>query len=159
MAAPTPTARTTPTGRHFEDGYQSLITIALDVDIQLWEKAVTPPGYSGGDEIDITTMHNTTYRTKAPRSLIDLTNGSMTCGWKGTAYTQLLAVLNIETTITVTFPNGSTLAFFGYLKSATPNELAEGSMPELSCEFVATNRDSAGAEQAPVYGVATGTGT
>lgn len=160
MTAPSATARTSPSGRYFEDGYQTLITFAADADVQLWEKTVKPPGYNGGDEIDVTTMHNTALRTKAPRALIDMTNGSITCGYKGTAYAQTKALINVETTITVTFPNGSTLAFYGYLKNFDPGDHSEGAMPEASCEFVCTNRDpTTGEEEAAVYTAATGTGT
>lgn len=144
------TARSTPSGDLLEDGYQSLIAFAADADISLWEKSVQPPGIEGGDEIDITTMHNVTWRTRAARSLKTLTNSSITVAYDPAVYTQILALINVNGWITVHFPDGSTLDFVGYLKNFTPNELSEGAQPEASCEIVPTNQ-LAGVETAPEY--------
>ncbi len=141
MAAPTPTARSTPNAPRLKDGFSTLVTFAADPDVALWEVGVQPPGQDGGDEIDTTTMHNATYRTFAPRSLITLT--PMTCrfAYNPKFYTELLSLLNVETTITVTFPNSDTLAFFGFLKGVEPEENTEGEMPIASVTIVPTNTD------------------
>jgi hypothetical protein len=142
MTAPSPTSRTTPTGIKLGDGYQTLVTFGRDANINLWEKSVTPPGYEGGDAIDDTTMHNTTYRTFGPRNLITLTETTFTCMYDPDAYTDILNnLLNQEDTITVSFPDGSTLAFFGYLKSFIPSELVEGETPEAEITIQPTNID------------------
>ncbi|MDB4786218.1 hypothetical protein OAG36_00640 [bacterium] len=142
MTAPSTTARTTPTGIKLSDGYQSLIAFERDPDINLWEKSVTPPGYEGGDAIDDTTMHNTTYRTFASRELITLTESTFTCMYDPDAYTSIINfLLNQEGSITVHFPDGSTLDFYGYLKTFTPSELVEGETPEAEVTIVPTNRE------------------
>lgn len=141
MAAPSATARVTPTGIKLKDGYQSLVTFANDSNISLWEKSVTPPSANGGDSIDQTTMHNTTYRTKAPSALLDLGDSSFTAAYDPDAYNQIIAIINEETTITVTFKDGSTLAFYGYLQAFEPAELTEGSQPEATVTIVCTNWD------------------
>jgi len=141
MAAPSPTARVTPTGIRLEDGYQTLITFENDSNVNLWELEITPPGLDGGDPIDTTTMHNTTYRTKAARSLIDVTDGSFTCAYDPEAMTGCLALVNVEQTITVTFLDGSTWAFWGFMQTFDPQGLSEGEMPEASVGFVITNFD------------------
>lgn len=159
MGAPTPTVRATPSGRKLEDGYQSLITFALDTDVALWEKSVQPPGLDGGEKIDQTTMHNVTQRTYSARSLYEVTDSQITCAYDPHVYNHIKALINQETTITVTFPNGDTLAFFGYLQKFEPNELTEGEQPEATVTIVATNKDSSGVEQTPVLTTAAGTGT
>jgi len=146
----TTTARTTPTGNILEDGYQSLIAFAEDADVDLWERSVQPPGIDGGDTIDITTMHNAAWRTSSPRALLSLTPISITVGYDPKVYDQIIALINVNGWITIHFPDGSTLDFIGFLKSFAPNELAEGSMPEASCEIVPTNQ-LAGVETAPEY--------
>lgn len=146
MAAPTPTARVAPTGIKLKDGYQALITFALDPNIEFWEKQVTPPGMDGGDPIDQTTMHNVDWRTSAPRALITLTNSSVTVAYDPTVYTACLNLINRETTITVTFSDGSTVAFFGFLKSFTPAAMVEGTQPEATIEIVPTNFDNGAAK-------------
>lgn len=146
------TARETPTGTMLVDGYSTKIAFEADPDIALWERTVTPPGIDGGDEIDTTTMHNSTWRTMAARSLKTLTNSSMTCGYDPTVYDSILDLINVETAITVHFPDGSTLDFYGFLKNFTPNEHSEGSLPEATVEIVPTNRiPGTTTESAPTF--------
>ena len=133
MAAPTPTTRITPNGLKLFDGYQSLLTIETDPNIDFWEKSVTPPGFDGGDPIEQTTMHNVTYRTFAPRQLITLTEVTLTAAYDPLLYTQIPLVLLVETTMTVIFCDGSTVAFFGYLAKWLPGTVEEGAPPE--CEI------------------------
>lgn len=141
MAAPSATARQTPYGIKLKDGYRTLFTFAADPDVSFWEKSVKPPGFDGGDAIEQTTMHNDDYRTFAPRSLITMTESSMTAAYDPAVITQIAALINIETTITITFADGSTWAFYGFLKSFDTNELSEGAQPEASVTVVCTNFD------------------
>ena len=151
MAAPSATARQDPGGIRIDDGYRTLITFATDPDVQLWEKSIKPPGMDGGEGIDTTTMHNDTYRTKSPRQLKSLTESTFTAGYDPVIYTSLIALINVETTITITFPDGTTLAFYGYLQKAEQSELKEGEFPEVTCTFTPTNQDpTTGDEEAPV---------
>ena len=158
MTSPSVTARTTPSGERLRDGYQSLIAFAADADVSLWEKSVTPPGVDGGEPVDSTTMHNTAVRTKGPRALIDFSECKMTCGYDPQVYGQIIALVNVETSITIHFPDGSTLCFFGYLQKFDPKELKEGTPPEADVVIVATNTDEDGKEATPDYDTS-GTGT
>jgi len=157
MAAPTATERLTPGGIPLRDGYATLITFEDDPDISLWEKATTPPGMDNGDPIDVSTFHNTTYRTKWPRVLTEVSNGQFTCGYDPDVIDQIIAIIGNNQTITVTFNDESTLAFWGYLKSFAPQEHTDGAMPEAQVEFVVTNLDDSFAEQAPVVSSVAGT--
>lgn len=143
MAAPSATPRGTPGGIAMPDGFSSVITLALDDDIQFFEKTVQPPGMDGGDEIDITTMHNSAWRTSAARSLKTLTEVTATVAYDpavlGAAAIQ--AAINREDTVTVTFSDGSTIAFFGYLKNFEPSEMEEGAQPEATVTITPTNVD------------------
>jgi hypothetical protein len=158
MAAPTPTARVTPTGIMLEDGFSTKITFAADTNVTLYEITVQPPGYDGGDAIETTTMFNTDFRTFAARSLKTLTEGQVTFGYDPVAFSELFTLINVPTTITVTFPDGSTLAFFGYLRTFEPEALAEGEMPTATATFQPTNVDPANhVEAAPVLTSVAGT--
>lgn len=143
MAAPTPTSRSTPSGIPLRDGHSTLITIAADADIDFWEKTVQPPGLDGGDPVNATTMHNTTYRVQRPSSLISLTEITATVAYDPAVYTQIQSIINVETTITVTFADGSTVAFFGYLRMFEPQEVQEGEQPEAEITITPTNWDHA----------------
>lgn len=158
MAAPSATARQDPTGIRMDDGYRTLITFSADPDVQLWEKSVKPPGLEGGEPIDTTTMHNDTLRTASPRALKTMTAGSIKCAYDPILFTSILALINVEQTITVTFPDTTTLAFYGFVKSFSPEDLQEGDQPMASVEFVPTNQDpTTGAEETFVLVNATGT--
>lgn len=141
MAAPTPTTRQTPVGIKLKNGFSTLYTFAADPDVSLWEKAVTPPGIDGGDAIEQTTMHSVTWREFAPRTLKTLTESSFTAAYDPACYTQLVALINVETTVTAEFPDGSTLAFYGFLRTFEPSELTEGEQPEATCAVTPTNFD------------------
>ncbi len=141
MAAPSATARGTPSGIKLEDGMFSKVTFAGNPTISLWEKTAKPPGCDGGDAIDQTTMHNATYRTAASRALITLTGASFKAAYDPNVYTSIISQINSEQVITQRFWDGSTLAYYGFLKSFEPDEMQEGSQPEATVMIVPTNFD------------------
>jgi hypothetical protein len=159
MAAPVDTTRTTPVGIRLEDGHSTKIAFARDPDVSFWEVEVQPPGLDGGDAINITTMHNTTWRTMAARQLKTLTECSINVAYDPNVYNNILDhLINQEGAITVHFPDGSKLSFFGYLKSFTPQGNQEGNMPTAAISIVPTNYDPvARTEQSPVLTSVSGT--
>lgn len=158
MAAPTPVALGTPSGIKLKDGYSTRIAFSLNASIELWIKTVTPPPLDGGDPIDQTTMHNLLWRTKAPRSLIDTGVMAVKCAYDPNVYSSLQALLNSPGTVTVQFPDGSTVSFFAYLSKAEPQEVSDGSQPEINITVVPTNFDPVNKVEAGPYVVSV-TGT
>ena len=135
-----------------DDGFPTLISFsALDsgVSLKLWEKEVTPPGMDGGGPNDTTNMRNTLYRTRSPKKLISLATMTFTAMYDPTVFAQLLSVLNVNQQITITFPDDTTLIFWGWLDKFVPNAVAEGSPPTANCTIEPSNQDSTGAEVAP----------
>jgi hypothetical protein len=127
-------------------------------NIALWEITVKPPGFDGGDPVDTTTMHNEDWRTKAPRSLVEMTNGTSKFAFDPKIYVDILSVLNIEQTLTWRFSDGSTLAVFGFLRTFDIDDMSEGDMPQGAAEIEITNTDpTTGAETPPVLTEVTGT--
>lgn len=144
-------ARQTPTGAFLRDGYQTLIAFTDDPDVSLWEKQVQPPGIDGGDAIEITTMHNTNWRTMFARSLKTMTEANFTSAYDPQVYTQILSLINVNQLITVHFPDASTLDFWGYLQTFEPGDHEEGEQPEAECTITPTNYNhTSGNEVAPV---------
>lgn len=157
-SAPTPTERQTPTGIMLENGHPTLVTLSALPSISFWEKEVTPPGMDGGDEIDQTTMFNVAFTTSAPRKLKTMTEMSLTASYDPVVYTNLLAVINVKQTITVTYPDGSTEAFFGFVKNSEKDALVNGTQPSMTITIMPTNADpNDGTEQAPAYDDVSGT--
>lgn len=158
MAAPATTTRQTPGGAWLGDGFRTLIAPAYDPDVSFWEKTVKPPGVDGGDKVDTTTMHNLTYRTGASRALATLTASQMKAAYDPAVYTQIIALVNRETSWTVRFPDNSTLDFYGFLRSFEPDELVEGQQPEASILIEPTNYDPTNkVEAGPVMTSVSGT--
>lgn len=162
MANPVNTPRTDPssaTVQRLPDGHSTLIAFNRAPNLKIWEVEVTPPGLDGGDEINITTMHNVRWRTMISRALITLTPASVVCAYDPDAYNAILDfLLNQEGSITCQFPDGSDLDFFGFLKRFTPNSHKEGEMPTAAAEIVPTNYDPANrVEAGPILTSVAGT--
>ncbi len=159
MAAPATTARTDPAGIRLDDGFSSVIAFERDVDVSFWEKTTQPPGYDGGDAIETTTMHNTLWRTMSSRVLITLTEASCLVAYDPDVYNNILNnLINAEGSITIHFPDGSTLDFFGYLRTFEASDLEEGAQPEATVTIQPTNYDSVNSvEAAPVLTSVAGT--
>ena len=158
MTAPAVTARGTPAGIPLFDGHSTKITFAANPTVSFWEKDVQPSAYDGGDAIPITTMHNVLYRTKAHRTLIEVGDVQSTVAYDPNVKTQILSLINVDTTITVTHPDGSTEAAYGFLKSFSPSSHQEGAQPEAAVVIVITNYDHAAhVEAGPTLASVSGT--
>lgn len=160
MATPTVTARVAPTGLMLENGYRVTMGFSLNPSIAFWEKTVDPPGYDGGDEIEITTQHNNDFETKAPRALLSVTNGKATVAWNPLMYTaaQARSLINKKGAITWWLPDGSSVSMWAYLKSWVPKTMENGKQPEADIEVVVTNKNpSTGAEEGPYEADVSGT--
>lgn len=158
MGVPLTTARVAPLGIALGDGYSTKIAFAADDNISFFEKTVKPPGIDGGDGIEVSTMHNTTFHTMRPRSLVRITQSTIVAAYDPSVLNEILALVNVETDITVHFPDGDTFDFFGYLQTFEPQDHAEGSQPEANITITPTNIDPGdGREAGPVATVTTGT--
>jgi hypothetical protein len=80
----------------------------------------------------------------------------MTVAYDPAFLTDVLAMVNINQLITITFPDNSTWKFWGWLDTFTPNANVEGEQPTAQCTVIPSNqKNSAGSggllEVAPVY--------
>ncbi len=158
MAAPATTARVIPPGIKLLDGFSTVIAFAVDANINLWEIGVTPPGIDGGDAIEVTNMHNITWRTFEPRSLYTLSESSFTSFYDPEVYVSILLLVNVRGSVTTHFPDGSTLDYYGYLRVFEPQEIVEGDTPQANVTIQPTNWDPVNnVEAAPVMTEVAGT--
>lgn len=158
MAAPTPVTRQTPVGRKLKDGFPVKVTFGADPDLSIWEKTLKPGKLTNGDPIDQTTQWNVTYTTKAPQGLIDIENITGSCAYDPAVKTQLIALIKVETSITLRFCDGSTWTYWGYLMSFDPSEMERGTQPDAQFEIVITNYDNSGnVEAGPAVASVAGT--
>lgn len=134
----THTARQTPVGTPFDEGYQSLITFAADPDLSFWEQVVGAPGIDGGDPVPTSSMHNVALRTLAPRKLRSLTPFQVQGKFSSGTLDQIAALCNKNGWITITWPDETDYSFPGYLKSFTPGQAQEGNPLVGTIEVVPT---------------------
>lgn len=136
-----------------EDGFSTTYTFASGA-LEFEEISVNPPGIDQGGEIDTTTMHNVAWRTRAAKKLKTLSEGGGTAAYDPAVYTSILAQIGVNQEITITWPDNSTLKFWGFLNTFDPSEVSEGERPEADFSIIPTNRNAAGVETAPVYAAA-----
>jgi hypothetical protein len=143
------------------DGYQTTIDFSAFAEgssdasllLLMEEKEITPPGISGGGANDASTMRNSTWRTMSPKSLRTLTPATFTVAWDPAIYDEMVAMINQNQLIKITFPDGSTLQFWGWLDEFTPGPNTEGSQPTATMTIQPSNQDGDNndAEYSPVY--------
>lgn len=135
-----------------DDGHSTLVGFAGAPTIKLWEKEVTPPGVSGGGPTDTTTMRNEEWRTQSPKKLKTLTESSLVVAYDPAVYNDIVDQVNVNQLITITFPDGDTLAFWGWLDEFQPNALVEGEQPTAEVTIQPSNQNDSLEETAPVHG-------
>lgn len=137
--------------KRIDDGFSTLITLGAG-NAHFWEKTVTPPGVEAGGGINVTTMHNTAWRTQKPKKLKSLTDSSFTAAYDAEVLTAILAEIGVNQAITITFPDGEEVLFYGWLDSFILGEHTEGEQPEAQATVIASNvHSTTGAETPPAY--------
>lgn len=139
-----------------DDGFSTIITFANAPSIKLWEKEVTPPGVEGGGPTETSTMRNTEWRTQSPKKLKTLAQSSFTAAYDPAVYEEIEAQVNVNQEITITFPDGETLSFWGWLDQFSPNANNEGEQPTANVTIEPSNQNSSGAETGPEFEEASG---
>lgn len=158
MAAPSISVRGMPTGIRLEDGFSTKISFASNVTIEFWERTVKPPGIDGGDAIPTSTMHNVAVHTFAPRHLKKYDPITVMVNYDPKCLVDVNSLINVRDSITLKFPDGSTLCFYGYLQKFEPGELKEGEEPDATITIIVTNWDPVNhLEVPPVYTDVAGT--
>lgn len=160
MAAPSVTALANPAGIALENGYRTAMAFDRLPTFSVFEKQVTPPEVDGGEPIDTTTMRRTKWRTHAPSALLSLKPFTYKGAYDPNMYNQVInTLINQPGSITIWFPDNSTVSFFGYLQKATPETHENDSkQPEITITVVPTNWDPINkVEAAPAIASVSGT--
>ncbi len=140
-----------------DDGHPTLIAFSAStsgVTFEFFEKEVTPPGASAGGANDTTTMRNNLFRTMAPKQLITMTPMSVVGAYDPVVYDEIFAMIKINQIITITFPDASTLTFWGWIDEFTPGNIVEGEQPTSTLTIIPSNQDNSKVEQPPIYAAA-----
>ena len=148
----TTTTRVVPTVLDMEDGFSTKIAFKLDPNIEFFENSVTPPGIDVGEKIDMSSMLNEEWRTFAAQVLKTLTDVTINASYNPVLYPSVVALVGKNDWITIHFPNGAKLNFYGYLQSAVPQSHEIGAKPMIALKINPTNRHpTTGVETDPVF--------
>lgn len=137
--------------KRLDDGFSTIITLENIPTVKLYEREVTPPGFSAGGPIETTTMRNTAWRTNAPKKLKTLAPVSATVAFATEAIPIVQGQIGVNQLVTLTFPDGSTIEFYGWLEEFTLGAFTEGEQPTATITVQPSLRDSSGEEVAPEY--------
>lgn len=132
-----------------DDGHPTIIEFANYPAVKFYERTIKPPGVDGGGAIDITTMRNSVWRTQSPKSLKTLSECSFSAAYDPTVYGDIVDMIQENQLCTITFPDASTLIFWGWVDKFEPGELAEGEQPTADVTIVPSNHDNSDTEVAP----------
>lgn len=134
------------------DGQSTTISLG---SATLQEVSVSPPSITSGGEIDVTTMSNSAWRTKAPKKLHELGEVSFSALYDPAQIGTHLTGVGVNKEVTITFADTTTLVFWGWVDSFSPSEISEGEAPTADVTIIISNQNGAGttggAETAPVY--------
>lgn len=136
------------------DGYQSLITFSSTDTVKFYEKTIKPIGFDGGGGVDTTTMRNSTVRTSEPKALITTMPVSVTAAYEVAVIDVIYALINVKQQIVITFPDGDTVTFWGWLSKFDPGDLKEGEQPTATIEIISGNTNASKEETEPAYAAA-----
>jgi hypothetical protein len=134
-----------------DDGFATFITFENIPTVKLFEKEVNPPGMTANGPIDTTTMRNTAWRTMAPKALKTMPQITATVAYATDAIEVLFAQVGVNQPVVVTLPDGSTVAFWGWIEEFTPGANVEGEQPTATLTIQPSLRNGDGAEVAPAY--------
>lgn len=131
------------------DGLGTTITFGTS-GFTMEKVRITPPAVRGGEKIDLTHLGNTAWKTAVLRTLKDLDNFSFEGHYDPSKHTT--APVNTNELITITFPDGDTLAVYGGMTDFEVGEVVEGAKVMCTGTIAVTNRTSEGTETGPAYG-------
>lgn len=134
-----------------DDGMGTTISFADFATVKFYEKEITPPSITGGGANDTTTMRNTTWRTSAPKKLKSLGDAKIQVAYDPACYDDVVDMINTNQLITLTFPDRSTVKFWGFVDEFQPTGIKEGAQATADVKIICTNQNGSGAETAPVY--------
>jgi hypothetical protein len=113
------------------------ITPTAGTKLTFCELEITPPGMEAGEDLDVTTSCSPEgYRETIGSSFIKITEASSKVSYDPDQYAEIGAALGEQGkgVVVITFNDGQTVTFNGYLKTFTPDSMAtnEDNQPTAS---------------------------
>lgn len=91
------------------------------------------------------------WRTFAPRALKSLSPVTSAVAFDFAALSSLAGAVGVNQLVTVHFPDGASILFWGWIEEFTPGAFTEGEQPTGQLVIQPSNRDEVGLETPPVF--------
>lgn len=146
---------------YLEEGHGCKPIFHLNPGIRMRFISSKPPGFDGGEFIDLATMDDApgSVRPMAPQSLFTATDITGTVAYDPACLTDLLAIKNQNGQITYQFSDGSSWVVWGALRVWDPQEATIGGRPTANVTIGLTNRNASKVKSAPTYSTSGGAPT
>jgi hypothetical protein len=133
-----------------KDGIGSRISINIGNAFYA-EIEITPPEVDGRGGIDMTSLRNRGWITMAPKSLKALNAMTARVQYDPIMYGVVIGILQRNRQMSVTFPDGGVLTFWGWIDKFTPEGMSEGNKPTATLTIQPSNLDQQCNEVGPSY--------
>ena len=145
MAA-TPQTRGTPTGTMVPEGLGCLVAIEGLLTLECNEKVITPPGWTLGDPVNLSSHHHTNRPYRKARTRYDRKPLVFTANMDPTVMNTLFGVKGTNKWITITYPDGVDETDYGWVNRCEPSAFDEGGTdpPTVEIEIQWVGLDSDG---------------
>lgn len=141
VVGPVVRAALPPASFFLKNGFRSLISLDANPAIKLWEKSLVPPGIDGGPLVPLGDMWNKKFRSFAPGDLATVTEARAVVAYDPAVVDEIQAVVNVESVVTIQFPNGKYWAAEGVLQKFTPGDMVDGIQPTALVVFAFLMQD------------------
>lgn len=133
------------------DGLKTLVFLS-GLPRALWgEIELTPPGVTGRGPIDMVGLRQLAWATQAPKSIKNLTPLNCKVMYDPEVIPQVWNTIQKNQQITVQFPTGAQLIFWGWLEECNFDPNSEGNRPTLNWVVQPSNLDSQCSETGPAW--------
>jgi hypothetical protein len=134
------------------EGIESVGTTLSLGSASLCLVSISGVSVDGGEKIETSCLSNTTWKTFLPQSLQEAQNLSFTAAYDPADYATLVAEINVNQSIVISFPSPlGGITFWGYLKAFAPAEAGIGERWTMTGEIVISCSNATNVETAPVY--------
>lgn len=133
-----------------KDGHGTRITFSVNGTLY-GEVEVTPPEVDGRGGIDMTSMRNAAWTTMAPKSLKSLNAMNARIIFDTAMYQQAFNLINKNRGQVVTFPDNSSLSFWGWWNKFSPEGMSTDNRPTAGIEVQPSNLNQDCVESGPTY--------
>lgn len=134
-----------------DDGFSTVLSFANLPDIKMYERELVLPALKGGGGKDTTNMRQLAHRSQTEDILRSVSSFTVTAAFATDAFADAKLQLGINQLISLIFPDGLQMQFYGWMEEFTPQKFVEGELALVAITVHASLRNLQGVETPPTY--------